>query len=496
MTKPVKGVLLDMVGLDRASATPLYLQLDRQIRRAVLSGALERGDRLPATRQLALDLGVSRMTVQSTYDQLIAEGFLTATTGSGTFVAEIPVETLPVSSPPSSQRRHHPEERLSRRGREISRTGATTRVGMTKPFRPGVPAADLFPLRAWSRLCASALTGMGRELFGYGPVGGYPPLRKAIAAHLATARGVNCDPGQVIVTSGAQQAFALSALALLDRGDVAWGEHPGHTAGRDVLTALGATVIPIPIDSEGLDLNAGRAIEENPKLIFVTPSHQHPLGITMSLRRRLELLKFAEDCRAWVLEDDYDSEFRYSGRPLPALQGLDKAARVIYTGSFSKVLYPSLRLGYLVVPPDLVDTFMATQTLLSHGSSYLPQVALSRFMEDGGFATHIRKMRVAYGERQSLLIDSLRRHVSGLLEVQPSQAGMHLLAWLPDGMDDMTTSRNLWAAEVETVPLSIYCSVPYPRQGLLLGFTGVRPAEIDPGVQRLARTIAGQRRPA
>ena len=493
MTKPVKGVLLDMAGLDRASSTPLYLQLDHQIRKAVLSGALARGDRLPATRALARDLEVSRVTVQNTYDQLIAEGYLTATTGSGTFVAEIPVETLPSSSPPFSPRRHRPGERLSRRGREISQTGAATRVGMTKPFRPGVPAADLFPMRAWSRLCTSALIGTGRELFGYGPVGGHPPLRKAIAAHLGTARGVNCDPSQVIVTSGAQQAFALSALALLDRSDVAWGEHPGHTAGRDVLTALGATPIPVPIDSEGLDLNAGRAVEENPKLIFVTPSHQHPLGITMSLRRRLELLKFAEDCGAWILEDDYDSEFRFSGRPLPALQGLDRAARVIYTGSFSKVLYPSLRLGYMVVPPDLVDTFVATQTLLSHGTSYLPQVALSQFMEDGGFATHIRRMRVAYGERQSLLIDSLRKHASGLLEVQPSEAGMHLLAWLPDGMDDMTTSRNLWAAGVETVPLSIYCSIPYPRQGLLLGFAGVRPEEIDPNIERLTRTIAAQR---
>ncbi len=493
MTKPAKGVLLDMIALDRALPTPLYLQLDTQIRAAVLSGALEKGDRLPATRQLSRDLGLSRLTVQNTYDQLVAEGFLTATVGAGTFIAEIPVEALPSSSPPFLPGRHLPGERLSQRGRGIAQTGATTRIGMTRPFRPGVPAAELFPLRAWSKLWSKAWTGMGRELFGYGPLGGHPPLRKAIATHLGNARGVNCDPSQVIVTGGAQQAFALSALALLDPGDVAWGEYPGHTAGRDVLEALGATIASVPIDDEGLDLGAGRARQETPKLIFVTPSHQHPLGVTMSLRRRLELLRFAEECGAWVLEDDYDSEFRYSGRPLPALQGLDTAARVIYAGSFSKVLYPSLRLGYVVVPIDLVDAFIAAQIVLSHGTPYLPQVVLAEFMEDGGFATHIRKMRVVYAERQILLLGSLRRKAAGLLEAQASEAGMHLMAWLPEGMDDLRASRRLWAAGIEAIPLSIYCSTPYPRQGLLLGFTGVRPEEIEPGVETLVATLAAAR---
>ena len=493
MTKPAEGVLLDMITLDRASPTPLYLQLDGQIRAAVLSGALAKGDRLPATRPLARDLGLSRLTVQNTYEQLVAEGFLTATVGAGTFVAEIPVEALPSSSPPYRQDRHLPGVRLSRRGQSIVQTGATTRIGMTKPFRPGVPAAELFPLRKWSKLWSKALTGMGRELFGYGPLGGHPALRKSIATHLGNARGVNCDPGQVIVTGGAQQAFALSALALLDPGDVAWVEYPGHTAGRDVLWALGATVASVPIDNEGLDLASGRAEQENPKLIFVTPSHQHPLGVTMSLRRRLELLKFADEIGAWVLEDDYDSEFRYSGRPLPALQGLDTVECVIYAGSFSKVLYPSLRLGYVVVPSDLVDAFIAAQIVLSHGTPYLPQVVLGEFMASGGLAAHIRKMRVAYAERQNLLLDSLRQEATGLLEVEPTDAGMHLIAWLPEDSDDLETSRRLWAAGVETVPLSIYCSTPYPRQGLLLGFTGVRPEEIKPNVEKLVKVLVAAR---
>ena len=276
-----------MLNLDRASPEPMYLQLDAQIRTAVLSGTLAKGDRLPATRQLAKDLGVSRITIQLTYDQLIAEGFLTAVTGSGTFVAAIPTESLP-PTPNLLQTAYEPGARLSTRGRSIAQTGAMTRIGMSRPFRPGVPASDLFPVRAWSKLWARSLAGLNLEHFGYGPPAGHAPLRKAIAIHIGNTRGITCDPDQVIVTTGAQQSFALSALVLLDTGDVAWGEYPGHTAGRDVLKVLGARTFSIPTDKEGLDLDKGRAAFEVPRLIFVTPSHQHPLGITMSLRRRLD----------------------------------------------------------------------------------------------------------------------------------------------------------------------------------------------------------------
>ncbi len=492
MTKAIEGVLLDMITIDRRSSIPLYLQLDTKLRAAVLSGALKEGSRLPATRQLARELGLSRVTVQNTYDQLVAEGFLTTATGVGTFVAEIPLDSLPAAGPARKLDHFAPGARLSQRGRLIADTGATTRISMTRPFRPGVPAAELFPLRTWSRLWAKAINRKDSALFGYGPLGGYAPLREAIADHLKNARAVNCGPDQVIVTGGAQQSFALSALALLDPGDLTWGEYPGHTAGRDVLKALGATVLPVPVDSEGLDLAAGRAMHKNPRLIFVTPSHQQPLGVTMSLRRRLKLLKFAEQCGAWILEDDYDSEFRYTGRPLPALQGLDRSDRVIYTGSFSKVLYPSLRLGYVVVPTDLVEGFITAQIVLSHGTSYLPQQVLAEFIENGSFATHIRKMRVAYAQRQSLLLASLREKANGLLEVEPSEAGMHLIAWLPEGQDDRQVSRNLWAAGIEAVPLSIYCDKPYTRQGLLLGYTGVPPEEIEPNVEKLVQVLGAR----
>ena len=367
MTKRADGLLFDMIALDRNAALPLYRQLDSQLRSAVLSGRLGPGTRLPATRQLASELGVSRLTVQNTYEQLVAEGFLSSTTGAGTFVAEIPPEDLPPKRPAATQSTAGPVSGLSRRGQAIAQTWAATRVAETRPFRPSVPAPELFPMAAWSKLWARALRRLGPDLFGYGRQGGYPPLRAAIAAHLTTARGVRCEPEQVIVTAGSQQSFALCALALLDPGDAAWGEDPGHAAGRDVLAALGITVTPVPIDDEGLSVAEARSRAPTPRLIFVTPSHQHPLGVTMSLRRRLELLQIAQQTQAWVLEDDYDSEFRYSGRPLPALQGLDGGGQVIYAGSFSKVLYPSLRMGYLVVPPALVESFCAAQTVLSQG---------------------------------------------------------------------------------------------------------------------------------
>ena len=489
MTKTNAGMLLDMMSIDRESSTPLYLQLDQQIRTAILSGMGKKGTRLPSTRQLASELGISRVTVQGTYDQLVAEGFLTSVTGAGTFIAEIVQETLPSPDALPEPVKIAPGVRLSKRGRLIADTRATTRISASRPFRPGIPAIELFPMRVWSRLWTNAINSKDKVLYSYGPKGGYGPLRKAISDHLGNARGVKCHPEQVIITGGAQQAFALTALALLDPGDLSWGEYPGHTAGRDVLKALGAKVVSIPVDSEGLSIEHGRKKSKKPKLIFVTPSHQQPLGVTMSLRRRLELLKFAEQCNAWILEDDYDSEFRYKGRPLPALKGLDRAERVIYTGSFSKVLYPSLRLGYMVVPTDLIDGFITAQIVLSHATPYLPQKVLAEFINNGNFATHIRKMRVAYAERQSVLLSNLRGKATGLLEVEPSEAGMHLIGWLTDDNNDLQVCQKLWAGGIEAVPLSVYCDTPYHRQGILLGFTGVQPDQIAPNVDKMVKII-------
>lgn len=490
MAKQPTGMLLDMLSLERDSATPLYRQLDAQLREAVLSGRLSEGTRLPASRQLALELKVSRLTVQNTYEQLISEGFLQASTGAGTFVADIAPQDLPPQIPgqPVIARKMQAYQ-LSERGEAMAETLSGTRVAETRAFRPSVPAPELFPMAVWSRLWAKALKTLGTHLFGYGAEGGYAPLRAAIAEHLKNARGVRCEPDQVIVTAGSQQSFALSGLVLLNEGDTAWGEDPGHAAGRDVLSALGIEVASVPIDEEGLSVQEGHKNNPAPKLIFVTPSHQHPLGVTMSLRRRLELLQFAQRTGAWILEDDYDSEFRYSGRPLPALQGLDDSQRVLYAGSFSKVLYPSLRIGYLVVPSALTDAFNAAQTVLSQGVPTLPQVVLAQFIAEGRFAAHIRRMRVAYGERQNLLVAALQKHASDILEVNSTDAGMHLMAWLPLGTDDMAMAHALWEEGIEAIPLSIYTVKPYPRAGLLLGFTAVSPDSIEPKVRQLAGIV-------
>ncbi len=489
MAKSVGGHILDLIEIERGGRVPLYQQLDSQLRKIVLKGRLPPGTRLPATRQLAQELGVSRITVQNAYEQLVSEGFLESRTGAGTYVAEIPPEDLPPVSRAHDDSHTKPGVEISNRGQSIVMTWAATRIAETRPFRPGVPAPDLFPMAIWSKLWAKALNTLGQDLFGYGPIGGYPPLRAAIAEHLVSARGVNCRADQVIVTAGSQQSFALCALTLLDAGDIAWGEDPGHAAGRDVLAALGIKVASVPIDDEGLDVNAAYKKHDRPRLIFATPSHQHPLGVTMSLRRRLELLQIAQRTKAWILEDDYDSEFRYSGRPLPALQGLDSSECVIYAGSFSKTLYPSLRMGYLVVPKALVEAFCAAQTVLSQGIPTLPQVVLAEFMHEGRYAIHIRRMRAAYGKRQKLLVHSLREHAQGVLDVQPTDAGMHLIAWLTSELDDLQTSRALWQAGIEALPISIYAVQPYPRAGLLLGFTALKPEIIDAKVRKLVQVI-------
>jgi GntR family transcriptional regulator/MocR family aminotransferase len=491
MAKQPRGALLAMLSLDRSSPVPLFRQLDSQLRRAILCRQLPQGARLPASRQLARELSVSRLTVQNVYEQLVAEGFLRAATGSGTFVAELRPYDLPPGEMPSGDKTMPSGPRLSRRGQLIATTRAATRLSRTQPFRPGVPALDLFPMRVWTRLCSRWLGRARSNMLGYGEPAGYGPLREQVADYLRDARGVSCDSGQVIITAGTQNAIALTAYALLDPGDCVWIEEPGHTAGRDLLKAVGMQVAPARLDGEGLDLLKARSSHPAPKLIFITPSHQHPLGITMSLRRRLELLSFAYQERSWILEDDYDSEYRYSGRPIAAMQGLDAEGCVIYAGTFSKVLLPSLRIGYVVVPPDVVPAFCAAQTIMSQSLPVFPQAVLAEFIQEGHFHTHLRKMRAVYAERQSALLDSVRKHLRDLLDPVPTEAGMHILAWLREDMDERAASEAAWAAGVEVLPMSIYCAEPDHRPCLILGFTGTPPELIEPNVKVLAQSLRG-----
>jgi GntR family transcriptional regulator/MocR family aminotransferase len=499
MAKRRAVVAIGTLGLERASSVPLYRQLYDALRDAILSGRLRPGSRLPSTRALADDLGASRNTVLAAFGQLLAEGYLEGRVGAGTTVARTLPETL-LRARPEAEGSKQPgrRPRLSRRGAQLlgTRGGVATAAIAAQPFRPGLPGLDAFPFDLWTRLVARRWRRVPRQLLDYGDPAGYAPLREAIATYLGEARAVRCEASQVIVVTGAQQAVDLAARILLDPGDTAWVEDPGYQGARGALVAAGIRLAPVPVDAEGLDVRRGARTAPGARLVYVTPSHQYPLGVTMSLNRRLALLEWASASGAWILEDDYDSEYRYAGRPLAALQGLDAAGRVIYAGTFSKVLFPALRLGYLVVPPELVDAFIAARALADRHSPSVTQAALADFIDGGHFARHVRRTRALYAERQAVLVRAARRTLGGLLEVAPAEAGMHLMGWLPAGVDDRAAARAALARAVDVPPLSAYRARPTrlaDRGGLMLGYAAYPPREIDEACGRLALALESVR---
>jgi GntR family transcriptional regulator/MocR family aminotransferase len=368
-----------------------------------------------------------------------------------------------------------------------------TGPGWERPraFPLGLPALDAFPRQLWTRVLTRRARRSLGGLLGYQDPAGYRPLREAIAAYLGMARGVRCGPDQVLVVSGAQAGIDLAARLLLDPGDPVWVEDPGYYGARGALIGAGARLVPAPVDAGGLDLGAARRRQPDARLAYVTPSHQFPVGVTMSLARRLDLLAWAEAAGGYVLEDDYDSEYRYVGRPLPALQGLDRAGRVVYVGSFSKVLFPSLRVGYLVVPEGLVDAFIAAQRFGEVHVPALEQAALADFIVDGHLGRHVRRMRALYATRGRALIRAVRRQAPDALEVRSAHAGLHLVAWLPPGVDDRAAAERAAAAGVEAQALSDHALERPERGGLLLGYAAVPEPEVDQAVARLARALTG-----
>src|SRR5215475_3280891 len=357
MAKSSTSITSANISLDPSSSVPLYRQIYDTLRQAILSGRLVTGARLPSTRELAVELGVSRITVMNAFEQLLAEGYLESRTGSGTHVCrDLPEDLLNARTAVRAR-----TAQIARRKLTLSKTGETiseiaVRVSPNqtapRPFMPDIPALDAFPHEVWGRLVARHWSYPQPGLLSYGEAAGHRPLREAIAAHLGIARAVHCEPEQVIIVAGAQQALDLTARMLLNASDLAWIEEYNYLAARAALLGAGARLIPVPVDGEGLKVGAGVALAPQARLVYLTPSHQYLLGVVMSLARRLALLDWAEQAGAWIIEDDYDSEYRYSGRPLSALQGLDRHGRVIYLGTFSKVLFPALRLGYAVAPPD------------------------------------------------------------------------------------------------------------------------------------------------
>ena len=486
-----RSLIFTAVSLDRSSKTPLHLQLYREFRTAVISGRLRANTRLPSTRTLADDFGVSRNTIVYAFDQLVAEGYLVGKLGSGTYVTgAVPDEMLWLTAKPmGSMRTPGRASVLSKRGQKMAAIAPFFPPVKAKPFRHGLPALDAFPLELWTRLAAKRLRHFPRALLGYGDPTGYRPLREAIVAYLGTSRAVHCEPEQVVVVAGSQQAIYITAQILLDPGDHAWIEDPGYLGARAALLAAQARLVPVPVDEQGLNVAKGIKLNNSARLIYVTPSNQYPSTVTMSLARRLELLEWAARSDAWIVEDDYDSEFRYKKRPVAALQGLDKYNRVIYLGTFSKLLAPTLRLGYLVVPPELVDAFSATSALISRHPPSIEQAVLADFVDQGHLGRHIRRMRTLYMERQEEFVEAVSRELAGLLQINPPEAGIHLVGWLPEQMDDKTVAQAAAERGVETKPFSAYCLKVKRRGGLVLGYGAFSKNQIRSGVQKLANSL-------
>jgi GntR family transcriptional regulator/MocR family aminotransferase len=491
MPKRAAGVPLPFLQPEPGGREPLHRQLYERLRESILSGTLAPRSRLPSTRTLARELGVSRGTVEGAFAQLDAEGFLERRVGSGSVVALPEHARLPGKASMLPRRGSAGAgPGLSRRGRLLSRDVLPPEPRDVQPFTPCLPALDLFPTRLWARAVAKQARSLGPELMTAGEAGGFRPLREAIAAHLGTARGVRCDWRQVVVVSSTQQALDLTARLLLDEGDSVWLEEPGYLGARAAFESAGARVHPVPVDAEGLQVHVGTARAPRARLAYVTPSHQYPLGVTLSLPRRLALLEWARATGAWVLEDDYDSEFRYATRPLAAIQGLDAAGRVLYSGTFNKVMFPALRLAFLVVPEALVEAFAAARAATEGHAPLLSQAAMASFIEAGHYAAHLRQMRLVYAERRDALLDALAREAGGALSPGAAEAGMHVTAFLARGSSDEDVVRRAGPKRLGVRRLSPLYLGRSARQGLVLGFSGASPAGLRAAARVLARLLA------
>jgi len=473
--------------LERRGATPLSRQIYDLLRDLILAGDLPAGTKLPATRALAVDTGLSRNTVLHAYDQLLAEGYLVSAFGSGTFVSDtVPATPEPPAPPEVEAAAQH--FALSRRGTKLVRE-ASASDRQWGAFVAGVPDVSLFPRAVWQRLQSRRWRQAPPELLTYAYGAGYMPLRRALAEHLRLSRSVKCDADQIVVTSGIHQAVSVLARLLGDNGNTAWMENPGYWGARSTLMACGITPVAVAVDDEGMAPSA-QQLQDPPRFIFVTPSHQYPLGMVMSLARRRMLLDYAHKRGAWIVEDDYDSEFRFDGRPIASLQGLDQHDRVLYLGTFSKTLFPGIRLAYMVLPKPLAGHVATGLSELYREGRLMDQAVLADFIEGGHYATHIRRVKQRYAARQALLREAVTRAFGADWPISTHEAGLHLVMHLPDGTDDLGISIAARTLGLHARPLSrYYASEQDARPGLLLGYACVPEEEIEPAFERLVQVI-------
>jgi len=479
--------ILPVIPIDRAADMPLHRQVYAGFRNAILRGDLAAGQQVPSSRSLATELEISRFPVLDAYAQLLAEGYFETRVGAGTFVsAAIPAQRpqpqtaspRPVAPRPTSRRSllFPPREPLPWRNGWGS-------------FGVHQPALDQFPFEIWSRLVSRHARDPRINVMRIDPLG-LPSFRDAICSYLRTARAVRCDPGQIMVVAGSQQALDITARVLLDPGDAVWIEEPCYSLVRALLLGSGCRTVPVPVDTEGMDVDAGMRLGPDARVAFVTPSHHYALGVTMSASRRFQLLEWAQRASAWVVEDDYDSEYRFESMPIPSLQGLDPDNRVIYIGTFSKVLRPSLRLGYIVIPPDLVERFTAVRFAMDIFPPYLFQEVMTDFMRAGHFGRHIRRMRTLYKGRRTALVDCLRREFGDLLQIHGSEAGMHLTVTLPPGFSDVEIATRAAQEKLWLWPLSLCYTGTPAQQGFLLGYANTPEEHMAAAVRHLRLILA------
>jgi GntR family transcriptional regulator/MocR family aminotransferase len=478
MVQSTSSAALLSISLDRNLKEPLHAQLAGHLRRLILDRRFEAAERLPSSRMLADELSISRVTVTTAFDQLISEGYAEGRQGSGVYVAaDLPGYTF------SSDRGSH---------------GAIDDDGLPVPklpipFETSVPDLQNFPHREWARIVDQVWRSPEPSLLAKPDLFGWGPLRRAIASHLNDWRGVQCAPSQIVITSGLVEAVELTTKAALAAGDTVMVEDPGHRVLRNALLANRLVCKPVPVDENGFNIQASAKLCRNARAVFVTPSRQYPLGMTLPLARRLELLEWAARTKGLIIEDDFDSEYRYVGQPLPALMSLDDQECVIYVGSFSKVLLPTLRLGFVVFPKRLISNARDVMGSTGPRTSFLAQPPLQQFIETGGFATHIRRMRRLYAQRQKTLVAALQHHAKGLLRIEPASGGMHIVAELApklvDKMTDIEVAERINAVGISVSALSTYFAGRPTQQGLVLGYAGFDEDSIQSSAVQLANAL-------
>ena len=493
MKKAPSGIS-PVLAVSKKAAKSLYMQVYEGYRQAIVEGSLRAGQRVPSTRVLAAELGISRIPVTSAYAQLLAEGYFESRIGSGTVVSKslathgaAPAARSNASASAAGKRR-----KVSKRCAGLPNIENFYGRRSILPFSLSQIAFEHFPVQIWNRLVTRHSRRASARSLDYGDPLGARDLREVISSYLRTARGVRCEAEQIVIVSGSQQGLEIATHVLLDPGDRVWMEEPGYSFARSLFVMSGCEVVPVPVDDEGLNVAAGVKRCRNARAVLATPSHQYPLGVTMSASRRLQLLEWAEREGAWIIEDDYDSEYRYEDMPITSLQGLDRNGRVVYIGTFSKVLFPSLRLGYVVLPGDLVERFLAVRFAMDISPATFPQMVLADFLREGHFSRHIRRMRLVYGERRSVLMRCIGEELGPVAKVPGAQTGLHLSVLL-DGVADREIAAKAARQNLSLTALSPFYVDKAVRQGFVLGFGSSPVSEMPGAVRKLRMLLSAER---